>query len=756
MSIAIDVNPDWEWDEAEKSSHSSLPFSPQANSLIIVEVHVNSTSASFTTTLSSSVGAALTWTQIGTAQRNTTGGWVHAYWTYTTVTHSNMTVTATGPNTQYSIKTTTYTGTATTNAVISKSQGQSSTNNLTVNVTNTNNDCRIRGTALDWQARGQPLSVDEEMWYDNTFISGLSVQKATNTVGTGQTVSINFDAAGTQSASWSYKIYEIVPAPISAAEVALTPATTTMTAVTITSVPGAVAMTLTPATVMTTAIAAMATPQPVTQVLAPAVITTSITPVTPTAQSVIQALTLAVTTVAAVAVTASPQAVIAVLTSAVVTTSATPVTSTPQAVTVVLAPTPVTLTAVSLSSVAEEVNVTVTSAAVTLSAVPTIAVPQPVAATLVHADAIVTAVSVASSSFVALTSTTVTMTARSLDATPQLIDVTLTPIALTTVALTTSPTPQAVTVPLVPATTAVTPLALGVGGVGVVTLSTAILNVITQALTAVPGVTSIELTSATVSVTSDELSGGAVGTTSLTSAVVNVQATPVVSTPQPVTVHITVAQATIVAVTPTVGVNALFLVPVEAALRPSLGVYATIMGVDLMTIAYVTVTGVGEYIRSELEQTIGGVPDRFVHITPGQIAWDACDCGQFAQTITGVSSSKSFPSSSDDSAAAACGHPFMIVAVTMSLVRCVPGIDPEASPQSPVPDVVQLMRAAEILEEDRTTLRRALFRHLKSLYDQYKIKDFSISAANSVGPEGQCGGVEINYSFAVSNDAVCS
>ena len=45
------------------------------------------------------------------------------------------------------------------------------------------------------------------------------------------------------------------------------------------------------------------------------------------------------------------------------------------------------------------------------------------------------------------------------------------------------------------------------------------------------------------------------------------------------------------------------------------------------------VTGVGMCVVQELTNTpeTGALPQRIVLMTPGEIAWDGCDCGQFAQ-----------------------------------------------------------------------------------------------------------------------------
>lgn len=170
-------------------------------------------------------------------------------------------------------------------------------------------------------------------------------------------------------------------------------------------------------------------------------------------------------------------------------------------------------------------------------------------------------------------------------------------------------------------------------------------------------------------------------------------------------------------------------------------------------LSFTIVTGVGTYVVSELADTYGGLPQRVVLATPGAIAWDSCDCGQFAQTITSVGSSITFPTPTNDIPVRGCGHPFEVVNVTLSLLRCIPGAGPGNTDIAPAPD--KLLNAALILEEDRLVVRRALVCYLTSLRDEYRIHDFTVGTAVSVGPDGLCGGMEINYALGISNSAVC-
>jgi hypothetical protein len=166
--------------------------------------------------------------------------------------------------------------------------------------------------------------------------------------------------------------------------------------------------------------------------------------------------------------------------------------------------------------------------------------------------------------------------------------------------------------------------------------------------------------------------------------------------------------------------------------------------------AFNVVTGVGEYVSSQLVSTAGGTPNRIVRITPGQIAWDECDCGLFAQSITSIASSQSFPTpASDVPIVSGCGHQLIVVSVTMVLIRCIPGLDDNGNS----PSVTALFNAARVMEDDRSTLRRSLAQRLKNLLDTYVIHGYTIGTATSIGPEGQCGGIELTYSFGISNDA---
>lgn len=162
------------------------------------------------------------------------------------------------------------------------------------------------------------------------------------------------------------------------------------------------------------------------------------------------------------------------------------------------------------------------------------------------------------------------------------------------------------------------------------------------------------------------------------------------------------------------------------------------------------VTGVGECVVAELEQSLGGweSPKRTCLVVPGSIAWDECDCGMFAQTITEDVPSNSFPVAAVDQRTTACGPNLLVVTVTATVVRCVPTIGNDGRP----PTCTALLHSAHVLEDDRRALRVGVTCCLREMRnDLREIHEFAVGRAVSVGEQGGCAGVELTYQFAVHN-----
>lgn len=161
------------------------------------------------------------------------------------------------------------------------------------------------------------------------------------------------------------------------------------------------------------------------------------------------------------------------------------------------------------------------------------------------------------------------------------------------------------------------------------------------------------------------------------------------------------------------------------------------------------VTGVAASVQEELNQLVCGPPlTRFCALVPGDIAWDACDCGMFAQTITQTYSSNTFPAPATDNPTTACGPNLIVADVLATIVRCIPGLNPNTNEPPPCAD---LLDAALILECDRQALRDGVRCFLRSLYQTDVIDNFSLGAITAVGPQGLCGGIALSYRFSLIN-----
>lgn len=195
------------------------------------------------------------------------------------------------------------------------------------------------------------------------------------------------------------------------------------------------------------------------------------------------------------------------------------------------------------------------------------------------------------------------------------------------------------------------------------------------------------------------------------------------------------------------------LVPIDGELDADLPVMesefvGSTQVIDIFSQAFAVVTGVGMCVVDDLDRTEWGSPDRICLAVPGEIAWDDCQCGQFAQTITQDVPSENFPIAATDRRTTACGPQHLVVSVTASLVRCVTGINRR---DGKPPTCDELLRDARRLEDDRTALRLGVTCCLRALRDAYTITEFTVGAATTVGPQGGCVGVELTYQFGLRN-----
>lgn len=124
-------------------------------------------------------------------------------------------------------------------------------------------------------------------------------------------------------------------------------------------------------------------------------------------------------------------------------------------------------------------------------------------------------------------------------------------------------------------------------------------------------------------------------------------------------------------------------------------------------------------------------------MVPGEIAWDACDCGgMLAVTVPRIFYSENFPEETETVVGVRCQAPYEVGEFTVSVVRCAPQPDGvEAAPPA-----ADLDAAAGLLLQDTAEVMDAVAKALCVMHDGDDIEDYMINPAVSVGPEGACVG----------------
>lgn len=124
-------------------------------------------------------------------------------------------------------------------------------------------------------------------------------------------------------------------------------------------------------------------------------------------------------------------------------------------------------------------------------------------------------------------------------------------------------------------------------------------------------------------------------------------------------------------------------------------------------------------------------------MVPGEIAWDACDCGgMLAVTVPRVFFSEEFPDEAETVVGVRCQAPYEVAEFTVSVVRCAP----QPSGAEAAPAAADLDAAAGLLLQDTAEVMDAVARALCTMHDGDDITDYLINPAESVGPEGACVG----------------
>ena len=244
---------------------------------------------------------------------------------------------------------------------------------------------------------------------------------------------------------------------------------------------------------------------------------------------------------------------------------------------------------------------------------------------------------------------------------------------------------------------------------------------------------SVDLTPAVLTLTAVELEADpGLVTVDLTPAILTLAAPAFDAVPGVVSVTLTPAQIQLVAVP-----------LVEEPEPPE----------DLMSKMFTAVTAVTECVRLELAATDAGAPERVCLLVPGAIAWDKCDCGQLAATITKFYWSSAWPNqATNPDPRGQCEVPYLVADVRISILRCAP----QGLVRGEPPTCDQLLAAARVWDDDAQAVRNGVGCCLTAMKrNDPELFEFALREQTSVGPQGACVGSELNLSIGIASALCC-
>lgn len=166
----------------------------------------------------------------------------------------------------------------------------------------------------------------------------------------------------------------------------------------------------------------------------------------------------------------------------------------------------------------------------------------------------------------------------------------------------------------------------------------------------------------------------------------------------------------------------------------------------------IIVTGTGQAALDQLALTALGPPKRKCLIVPGlDIAWDECECGQFAQTLIAEYLTNDPFDGGATTVGNGCGTSYRVISVASSIARCIPTLDANGRP----PSCDKYLTAGVHDIQDRTALRSGILCHLQSLLDTNVISYYQIGQQTPLGEQGGCAGSVLVWSVAVPNRCPC-
>lgn len=165
----------------------------------------------------------------------------------------------------------------------------------------------------------------------------------------------------------------------------------------------------------------------------------------------------------------------------------------------------------------------------------------------------------------------------------------------------------------------------------------------------------------------------------------------------------------------------------------------------------IIVTGTGQAAVDALDDA-GPELKRKCLLVPGiDVAWDQCQCGQFAQTIIGEYLTSTPFDGGNGAVGNGCGQAYRVITVASSVVRCIPSMDQNGNP----PTCDKLLTAGMQDVRDRTAVRLGVLCHLESLLEDDTISYYQIGQQTPLGEQGGCAGSVLTWSVALANRCPC-
>lgn len=154
---------------------------------------------------------------------------------------------------------------------------------------------------------------------------------------------------------------------------------------------------------------------------------------------------------------------------------------------------------------------------------------------------------------------------------------------------------------------------------------------------------------------------------------------------------------------------------------------------------------VGKDLITTLEAQIGGL--NRVGMVPGAIAWDQCECGMLAGSVSRIYYTESFPV---ESTATSCQNGILAAEIVLQLLRCSPA--PNGMNET-APSTAELDQNAQDVTADGWTMLTTVACRLAAMEDNRDIMQYLVRPLVFAGPMGMCAGSELVVVVALPNRA---